>query len=159
MKLLKRFGYYLVGLSLGCVVVLFIWKGKDVSFDYGMDARTLKTIRTKRLVYSDQARASLVKYKLDSTAIHYILKNGDVNFGKSNQRKKPCAEYFVYGNYNDKTIDLWVIRCDSIATIDSITQKELVPETSFFSSIIGRVLIALIVLLLIFLGWKYKKKG
>jgi hypothetical protein len=159
MKLLKRFGYYLIGLSLGSVVVLFIWKGKDVSFDYGMDARTLKTIRTKRLVYSDKARASLVKLKLDSTAIHYILKNGDVNFGKSDQRKKPCGEYFVYGNYNDKTIDLWIIRCDSIATIDSITQKEIVPNSSFLSSITGRIFIALIVLLLIFLIWKYKKKN
>ena len=47
MNLLKRFGYYFIGLALGSIVVLFIWKGKDVSFEYGMDARTLKTIRIK----------------------------------------------------------------------------------------------------------------
>lgn len=157
MKLLKRFGYYLIGLALGCVVVLFIWKGKNVSFDYGMDARTLKTIRTKKLIYSDKAIASLVKFNIDSTAINYVLKNGDVNFGKSNQWNKPCAEYFVYGDYNEKTIDLWIIRCDSYATIDSIIQKEIEPDNSFLSSITGRIVIAIVVLLLIYLIWRYKK--
>lgn len=124
MKLLKRIGYYLVGLSLGCVVVLFIWKGKDVSFDYGMDARTLKSIRTKKLVYSESAKSSLVNLKLDTTAVKSILVTGDVNFGKSNQRKKPCAEYYITGKHNEKTINLWVIRCDSIATIDTITLED-----------------------------------
>ena len=40
MNLFKRFIYYLIGVSFGSIVVYFIWKGKDVSFDYGMDART-----------------------------------------------------------------------------------------------------------------------
>ena len=157
MKLLKRFGYYLIGLSLGCVVVLFIWKGKNVSFDYGMDARTLKTIRTKKLIYSDNAIASLKKFNIDSTAINSVLITGDVNFGKSNQWNKPCAEYFVYGNYNEKTIELWVIRCDTYATIDSITQKEFIPDNSFLSSVTGRIVIAIIVLLLVYLIWRYRK--
>ena len=120
MHLLKRIGYYLVGLSLGCVIVYFIWEGKNVSFDYGPDARTLKTIRIKKKIYSENATSTLVKNNLDSVAINAILKNGDVNFSKSNQRKKPCAEYFISGNYNEKKIDFWVIRCDSTATIDKV---------------------------------------
>ena len=48
MNLFKRFIYYIIGVFFGSLVVYFIWKGKDVSFDYGMDARTLKTIRTKK---------------------------------------------------------------------------------------------------------------
>jgi hypothetical protein len=120
MHLLKRIGYYLVGLSLGCLIVFFIWDGKNVSFDYGPDARTLKTIRTKQKVYSAQANTVLAENKLDTIAINAILKSGDVNFSKSNQRKKPCAEYFITGNFDKKKIDLWVIRCDSIATIDKV---------------------------------------
>ena len=42
MNLFNRFIYYFIGLSLGSLIVYFIWTGKDVSFDYGMDARTLK---------------------------------------------------------------------------------------------------------------------
>lgn len=120
MHLLKRIGYYLVGLSLGCLIVFFIWDGKNVSFDYGPDARTLKTIRTKQKVYSVQASTVLSENKLDTVAVNEVLKSGDVNFSKSNQRKKPCAEYFITGNFEQKKIDLWVIRCDSIATIDKI---------------------------------------
>ncbi len=121
MKLLKRFGYYLIGLSLGCIVVLFIWKGKEVRFDYGPDARTLSSIRKKALVYSEKAESSMRAIKIDTAAINSILLTGDVDFGKSNQRKKPCAEYFITGTYKDTNLDLWVIRCDSIATIDKVT--------------------------------------
>ena len=120
MNLFKRFIYYLIGVSFGSIVVYFIWKGKDVSFDYGMDARTLKTIRTKKLHYSENVK-SLMKVKaIDSLAILSILKNGDVDFGKSNQHKKPCPEYFITGEYFEKELQLWIIRCDSIATIDTI---------------------------------------
>tara|TARA_R110002073_G_scaffold128999_2_gene275026 strand:- start:5036 stop:5410 length:375 start_codon:yes stop_codon:yes gene_type:complete len=124
MKLLKRIGYYLIGLSLGSVVVLFIWKGKDVSFDYGPDARTLKTIRKKTLTYSESATKSMNDLKIDTTAINSILVSGDVRFGKSEARKKPCAEYYITGEYNERTVDFYVIRCDSTATIDKVWLKD-----------------------------------
>ncbi len=50
MNLFKRFIYYFIGLSLGSLIVYFIWTGKDVSFDYGMDARTLKTLEQKHFI-------------------------------------------------------------------------------------------------------------
>ncbi|WP_428740390.1 DUF4258 domain-containing protein [Tenacibaculum sp.] len=121
MQWLKRFGYYLVGLALGTIVVLFIWKGKDVSFDYGMDARTLKTIRIKKRLFSDTAQQVLVSSKIDTSTISTILTHGDVNFGKSKPRVKPCAEYYITGKDSLKHISLYVIRCDSTATIDKIT--------------------------------------
>lgn len=121
MQLLKRFGYYLIGIALGSLVVLFIWKGKDVSFDYGMDARTLKTIRIKKRLFSDNAQQILATSKIDTTTISTILNHGDVDFGKSKPRLKPCAEYFITGKDSLNHIDLYVIRCDSTATIDKIT--------------------------------------
>lgn len=121
MNLFKRFFYYLIGVSFGSIVVYFIWKGKDVSFDYGMDARTLKTIRTKKLHYSEDVKLAMEAIAIDSSAILSILKNGDVDFGKSNQHKKPCPEYLISGKYFEKTIELWIKRCDSIANIEKIT--------------------------------------
>ena len=123
MMVFKRFIYYFIGLLLGSIVVFFIWKGKNVSFDYGMDARTLKSIRTKKLVYSNSVTQSISNSKIDSTAINNVLLNGDVDFGKSNQRKKPCPEYSISGEFNKKRIELWIIRCDSIATIENISIK------------------------------------
>tara|TARA_B100000795_G_C22676488_1_gene389990 strand:+ start:259 stop:636 length:378 start_codon:yes stop_codon:yes gene_type:complete len=120
MSLFKRFIYYLLGVSLGSIIVYFIWTGKEVSFDYGMDARTLKTIRTKALIYSETADSYMKKFKIDSLAIQYVLTKGDVNFGKSNQHKEPCPEYSVTGEYKDRRIDLWIIRCESTSTIEII---------------------------------------
>ena len=124
MGLFKRFFYYLIGVSLGSIIVFFIWTGKDVSFDYGMDARTLKTIRTKTLVYSNNVKLLMDKSKIDSTAIEYILSSGDVDFSKSKQHKMPCPEYSVNGSYLNKELELWIIRCDSIATIDKVLIQE-----------------------------------
>ena len=121
MQLLKRFGYYAIGLAFGSLVVFFIWKGKDVSFDYGMDARTLKTIRVRERFFSKKAQQILATTKIDSATIAAILKNGDVNFGKSKARLKPCHEYFITGKDSLKNIDLYVIRCKSKTTIDKIT--------------------------------------
>ncbi len=122
MGLLKRFGYYLIGLALGSVAVLYFWKNKNVSFDYGMDARTLKTIRIKKRVYSKEAIKFMRLNKLDSSHINSILKRGDVDFGKSKPRLKPCAEYYVTGNDSLASISLYIIRCDSLATVEKITR-------------------------------------
>ncbi|WP_370398092.1 DUF4258 domain-containing protein [Tenacibaculum dicentrarchi] len=121
MNLLKRFGYYAIGLGFGSLVVFFIWKGKEVSFDYGMDARTLKTIRVRERFFSAQAKQVLATTNIDSATIANIFKNGDVNFGKSKPRLKPCPEYFITGKDSLKNIDLYVIRCKSTTTIDKIT--------------------------------------
>lgn len=123
MGLLKRFGYYFIGLALGAIAVTFFWKQKKVSFDYGMDARTLKTIRIKEKIYSQEALRSLQENSLDTVAINSILKHGDVNFGKSEQRLKPCGKFWVEGVYNEKSIDLWIVRCDSTSTIERITVR------------------------------------
>ena len=58
--LVKRIFYYLIGVSLGSVGVYFFWQKKNATFDYGMDARTLKTIRIKK-------RASRKNHKSKNT--------------------------------------------------------------------------------------------
>ena len=116
----KRVLYYLIGFSFGGIIVYFIWKGKDTSFDYGMDARTLKTIRIRDKVYSDEAQETLIKNDLDSTTVNAILKRGDVHFGESKPRIKPCPEYLISGKDSLKNIQLYIKRCDSVATIQKV---------------------------------------
>lgn len=124
MSVLKKFFYYLVGFAFGIVLVIFIWRGKGVSFDYGMNARTLKTLRAKPLVYSENAQLSMKKLRIDSTAIQSLLVNGDVNFRKSNPRGYPCPEYFITGTYSKNELQMYIIRCDSTATVSKIALKE-----------------------------------
>jgi hypothetical protein len=119
--LIKRIGYYLVGLSLGCIGVYFFWQKKKATFDYGMDARTLKSIRIKKRLFSDDAKNAMHKFDIDTLKIATILYTGDVDFGKSNPRQKPCAEYYITGSKELENVSLLVKRCDSTATIEKIT--------------------------------------
>lgn len=116
MELLKRFGYYFIGLALGSIGVMFFWQKKKVTFDYGMDARTLKTIRIRKRIFSDDATRTMLLHNIDSAQISAVLKHGDIDFGNSKPRQKPCAEYLV----TSETINLQISRCDSTATITKV---------------------------------------
>lgn len=118
--LIKRIGYFLVGVSISSIGVYFFWQKKNATFDYGMDARTLKTIRIKKRSFSDDAKKVMQNSEIDTLAISTILYTGDVDFGKSKPRLKPCAEYYVTGKREYKNISLYVSRCDSIATVERI---------------------------------------
>ena len=118
--LVKRIFYYLVGLSLGSVGVYFFWQQKNATFDYGMDARTLKTIRIKKRVFSDDALMTMQQHHIDTTNISTILHLGDVDFGKGNPRQKPCADYYISGTKELKNVSLLIQRCDSTATIEKV---------------------------------------
>ncbi len=125
MKLLKRIGYYLIGVSLGSIVVIFIWKGKDVSFDYGMDARTLSSIRKRQLVYTESVKQKMVQFDIDTATISAILNNkADIDFSKSKAQLKPCAEYHITAKKPLQNISFYIKRCDSIATIEKVWKRD-----------------------------------
>lgn len=118
--LIKRVGFYLIGVSIGTIFVYFFWQKKQASFDYGMDARTLKTIRIKQRLFSNKAKTVMLKNNVDTLKISTILKHGDIDFSKGNPRQKPCAEYYITGKRELENINLLVKRCDSTATIQDI---------------------------------------
>jgi len=120
MKLIQRIGYYLGGFSLGLIILAFFFSKKKTSCSYGPDARVLKNINTKKIVYSDQTQLEINQKSLDTILISNILKNGDINFSKSNTRQEPCGLYIIEGNSENKEITLTVENCDSIATITNL---------------------------------------
>ncbi|OEK08477.1 hypothetical protein A8C32_03230 [Flavivirga aquatica] len=120
MKIIQRIGYYLGGFSIGLIILAFFLNGKKTSCSYGLDARVLKNISTKKIKYSDDVVIYITNKTIDSVGIHTILKKGDINFSKSNTRKKPCGIYSIEGELNEKEIVLTVENCDSIATITNL---------------------------------------
>ncbi|GAA4937433.1 hypothetical protein GCM10023314_07360 [Algibacter agarivorans] len=123
MKLIQRIGYYLGGFSIGLVILAFFLNGKKTSCSYGPDARVLKNINSKKIIFSDHVSSLLINKTIDSSEIHTILKKGDINFSKSNTRQEPCGIYLVEGDLNEKEIALTVENCDSIATIRNFEVK------------------------------------
>ena len=119
MKLIQRIGYYLGGFSLGLILLAFFLNGKKVSCSYGPDARVLKNIKSKNIIYSERALNEMANYNIDSSYINHALLKGDINFDsdKSNPRKEPCGVYYVEDSFKEKEIAFAVENCDSIATI------------------------------------------
>ena len=121
MTLLQRIGYYLGGFSIGLIILAFFLNGKKVSCDYGPEARVLKNINTKKIIFSEAILTDLSTKKIDSTTISYLLKKGDINFSKSTPREKPCGIYAIEGEYKDIEMLMTVENCDSVATILNVS--------------------------------------
>ncbi|MDX1768495.1 hypothetical protein [Arenibacter troitsensis] len=124
MAFLKRLGFFLFGLSIGLVFLTIFLKKKSqetgTEFCYFPNCRTLKDIRTKQISYSDAIVQLIQQKDLDSTDINGFLYNGDVDFGKSETKTKPCKTYFIEGMVKDKAAILKVKNCSQKAIIESV---------------------------------------
>jgi hypothetical protein len=126
MNLKQRSFYFIIGLFLGIIAVLFIAKKKNVQFPYGPDARTLKSIRVKKeYFFSEQAQQALNTYEIDSLRLAYLLTESDVDFSESNtDRNQPCQTYKINGALQEISISMLVKRCDSSATFEEILVRK-----------------------------------
>jgi len=120
MKLIQRIGYYLGGFSLGLIILAFFLNGKKTSCSYGPDARVLKNINSKTIVYSAVISELISNHVIDSIGIRTILKKGDINFSDSDPRHKPCGVYAVEGELDEKEVVLTVENCADTATITNL---------------------------------------
>ena len=119
MSFLKRFGYYLIGLSIGLIFLAVFLRKKSEStgteFCYLPNCRVLKSLRTKPLKFINETGAHL-----DSTAIHYLLSEGEVLFSESQPRFKPCGIFIVQGEMNGEMFKLTLRNCEDYTEVTSI---------------------------------------
>ncbi|MCL5127840.1 DUF4258 domain-containing protein [Algibacter sp. L4_22] len=120
MKLIQRIGYYLGGFSIGLIILAFFLNGKKASCSYGPDARVLKNINSKKIIYNDVIFEYISDNIIDSTEIRRILKKGDINFSDSDPRHKPCGIYLVEGEFDEKDIVITVENCEDTATVTDL---------------------------------------
>lgn len=116
MSFLKRFGYYLAGLSIGLLFLAFFLRKKadetGVEFCYLPNCRVLKALRANPLEVSEQLRAVA-----DTAAVTYLLEEGDVEFDSSDPRAEPCGIFVVRGTYVEEQFQLTLERCDSLTRL------------------------------------------
>ena len=124
MNLIKRIAWYSGGFIIGIIILLFFLGGKKASCDYGPTARTLKNIRLKEIVISDQALDELSNHNLDSSAVHTILKTGDVRFSESNTSLDSCKIYAIEGDLETLHLKFYAENCSKRATIDSLAVNQ-----------------------------------
>ena len=122
----QRFTLYGIGFAMGIVIVFFFLGGKRASCNWLPNDRILNIIERKQLRYGDQIEQNLKEAEADSLDIRAILKNGDIDFSKSQVKNEPCRLYWIEGQGKQSSLLISVELCDSIATVNSL--KRLPPQ-------------------------------
>jgi len=120
MNFIQRLGFFSVGLIMGIGILMFFLGGKKASCDYSPNARTLKNIRIKERVFSEETLAYLSSNNLDTAVVTTVLRNGNVDFGKSDTKREPCKIYFITEELESGEIELEIENCRDKAVIKSV---------------------------------------
>ena len=101
MKFSYRLAYYLGGLLLGTVFVVYFLQAKadarDVSFCYFPNCRVLQDLRSKPLEVSDSAKAIFEEKWVNMKDVKNCMEYGDVDFSISNKPFEHGKIYFIEG--------------------------------------------------------------
>ena len=100
MKLLYRIGFYLVGFSVGMVFLTFILDKKKTEFNYTPSARVKNNLLNKKIIIPSEL---LIENRtLTDSLIYFYIKNGTINFSKSETKKDSCNIYYFEIKSNNK---------------------------------------------------------
>jgi hypothetical protein len=124
MKFIQRLGYYLGGFAVGLIILAYFLSGKNASCDYGPNARTVKNIASKPLIYSEEVEAFVNNYNLDSTTVRNLIRYGSVDFSKSDTSLDSCKLYHIDNSFKKKELYLKISNCEFRATILSLQYLE-----------------------------------
>ncbi|WP_420399528.1 DUF4258 domain-containing protein [Flagellimonas sp.] len=120
MAFLRRLGWYLVGLSIGIVFLVFFLKKKSgengIDFCYFPNCRVLKDMRSKPLSFGDQVPEQF----RDTLLIQSFLQDGDIDFGNSDTKSEPCKTYTVLLSEGNQQKELIAKNCPEQVSVESI---------------------------------------
>ncbi|TMU56389.1 DUF4258 domain-containing protein [Flagellimonas algicola] len=121
MVFLRRLGWYLVGLSIGIVFLVFFLKKKSgengIDFCYFPNCRVLKDMRSKPLSFGEQVPEQF----RDTLLIQSFLQDGDIDFGKSDTKSEPCKTYHIEKELDDKLYVGILRNCQKQVVLESIS--------------------------------------
>jgi len=116
----QRLPYFLGGLTIGIIFVVFIFGKKNTTFDYGPNARVLKNLRVKERVFSKEVLSNMTFNNIDTADISTILKNGNVDIGNKIKLDSCLYQYNIKGKNKLNNVVLTVKNCDSTVYIEKI---------------------------------------
>ncbi|MGO3183719.1 MAG: hypothetical protein ACTIJ9_12900 [Aequorivita sp.] len=117
MKLAYRLAYFSGGFLIGIALLFFILSGKKTSCAYGPESRTLKNIRLKERAFSENTLQVLKENQMDTSAISFLLKDGNVIFSESNTKLDSCKQYVIEGDISEKNLKIRIENCEDLATV------------------------------------------
>ena len=128
MKFQFRLAYYLFGLFLGAIFVIWFLKAKandkGVEFCYLPNCRVLKDLRSKSLDIDTLAKKSLSEKWVTMEDIKESLRHGDVDFDKSNKPYKKGKIYIIEGKTaSNEEITITMVNYTNKVLLEKIEKK------------------------------------
>lgn len=128
MKFQFRLAYYLFGLLLGAVFVMWYLKSKatdrGVEFCYFPNCRVLKDLRSKSLEIDSLAQQSFKEKWVTLEDIKQSLTYGDVDFEKSNEPYRKGKIYIIEGKTSkNEDITITMVNYPTKVLLEKIEKK------------------------------------
>lgn len=124
MKFIQRLSFYLGGVSIGLIFLVFFLTGKRTQCTWFPESRVLADIGKKSIRLSPQLRQNLESRDIDTLSIQLILKYGDVDFSKSDTDSNPCKFYHISGREELANTTLWVRNCERFAVVEKVIYND-----------------------------------
>lgn len=125
MAFLKRLGFYLFGLSIGLVFLVFFLKKKSektgAEFCYFPNCRVLKDMRSKPMHYSDDVKRQLQDGVIDSMDIASFLHEGDIDFRASDTKSEPCKTYVIETELEGREAVMRIRNCTQKVAVENVS--------------------------------------
>ena len=113
MKLSNRLIYFMGGFLIGICILIFIWDKKNTKFPYMPDARVINDVNSKNVHYSNKLHTAFAKNIITASQVQDILKNGNVNFFKSNTKLDSCKIYVIEKKLSTKNYSISLENCNN----------------------------------------------
>ena len=113
MKLSSRLIYFMGGFLIGICILIFIWDKKNTKFPYMPDARVINDVNSKNVHYSNKLHTAFAKNIITASQVQDILKNGNVNFSKSNTKLDSCKIYVIEKKLSTKNYSISLENCNN----------------------------------------------
>ncbi len=124
MKFIQRLSFYLGGVSIGLIFLVFFLTGKRTQCTWFPESRVLADIGKKSIRLSPELREMKENKEIDDLTLQLILKYGDVDFSKSDTDATPCSYYYISGREELENTTLWVKNCDRFAVVEKVIYND-----------------------------------
>ena len=112
----KRLYFFSIGLIIGIFLMIFIFRGKNASFNYMPNARVIVNIISKDSIQFTQSE----NISFTTENIKDIISNGKVDFKNSNSRNKPCGIYRIISSWKNTEVILEIKNCSEFINVVQI---------------------------------------
>lgn len=120
--MVKRLGYYLIGVVLGLMMVMGIFGNRDISCNYSPNARVLSHLNRMHLQWNAENLEMLAGIQRDTAFLRTFFKGGDVDFNRSVTRDAPCKTFVI--EHPTEPFVAVVENCDSTVVLIDLSSLQ-----------------------------------